>query len=147
MARVLFTMTPRRSLEASGESWRGYCPDDDKGFPLGEVARERGDRALAPKCSLLSRDFGSELLRLSVLDVQGNSRPLRGHRVREQALLVTYAPLALEYGCTVVSAESRLVRDALARYRTQALPAKHLGITQSTVTRKAKQYSLESRAS
>ena len=38
-------------------------------------------------------------------------------------------------------------RDALARYRTQALPAKHLGITQSTVTRKAKQYSLESRAS
>ena len=59
----------------------------------------------------------------------------------------SFAPLALEYGCTVVSAESQLVRDALARYKTRALAAKHLGITQSTVTRRAKQYSLESRAS
>jgi PAS domain S-box-containing protein len=43
--------------------------------------------------------------------------------------------------------ESQLLRDALARYKTQALAAKHLGVTQSTVARKAKQYGLESRAS
>ena len=40
--------------------------------------------------------------------------------------------------------ESQLLMDALARYKTQALAAKHLGITQSTVARKAKQYGLES---
>lgn len=45
------------------------------------------------------------------------------------------------------SVESQLVRAALARYKTQALAAKHLGITQSTVARKTKQYGLESRAS
>jgi len=45
------------------------------------------------------------------------------------------------------SVESQLARAALARYKTQALAAKHLGITQSTVARKAKQYGLESRAS
>jgi DNA-binding NtrC family response regulator len=39
--------------------------------------------------------------------------------------------------------ESQLLRDALTRYRTQALAAKYLGITQSTVARKAKQYGLE----
>ena len=39
--------------------------------------------------------------------------------------------------------ESQLLRDALSRYRTQALAAKHLGITQSTVARKAKQYGLD----
>jgi len=39
--------------------------------------------------------------------------------------------------------ESQLLRDALSRYKTQALAAKHLGITQSTVARKAKQYGLE----
>ena len=39
--------------------------------------------------------------------------------------------------------ESQLLRDALSRYKTQALAAKHLGITQSTVARKAKQYRLE----
>jgi transcriptional regulator with PAS, ATPase and Fis domain len=39
--------------------------------------------------------------------------------------------------------ESQLLRDALARYKTQALAAKHLGITQSTVARKAKQYGLD----
>ena len=43
--------------------------------------------------------------------------------------------------------ESQLLRDALARYKTQALAAKHLGITQSTVARKAKRYGLESRVS
>ena len=43
--------------------------------------------------------------------------------------------------------ESNLLRDALARYKTQALAAKHLGITQSTVARKAKRYGLESRIS
>jgi diguanylate cyclase (GGDEF)-like protein len=36
--------------------------------------------------------------------------------------------------------ESNLLKDALARYKTQALAAKHLGITQSTVARKAKRY-------
>lgn len=40
--------------------------------------------------------------------------------------------------------ESQLVREALKRYKTQALAAKHLGITQSTVARKAKRYGLES---
>ncbi len=39
--------------------------------------------------------------------------------------------------------ESQLLRDALARYKTQALAAKHLGVTQSTVARKAKQYGIE----
>ena len=43
--------------------------------------------------------------------------------------------------------ESNLLKDALARYKTQALAAKHLGITQSTVARKAKRYGLESRVS
>jgi PAS domain S-box-containing protein len=40
--------------------------------------------------------------------------------------------------------ESQLLRDALSRYKTQVLAAKHLGITQSTVARKAKQYGLDS---
>jgi transcriptional regulator with PAS, ATPase and Fis domain len=39
--------------------------------------------------------------------------------------------------------EVQLLRDALARYKTQALAAKYLGVTQSTVARKAKQYGLE----
>jgi transcriptional regulator with PAS, ATPase and Fis domain len=39
--------------------------------------------------------------------------------------------------------EVQLLRDALTRYKTQALAAKHLGVTQSTVARKAKQYGLE----
>ena len=39
--------------------------------------------------------------------------------------------------------ESQLLSDALARYKTQALAAKHLGITQSTVARKARRYGLE----
>jgi len=43
--------------------------------------------------------------------------------------------------------ESQLLRDALARYKTQALAAKHLGVTQSTVARKAKQYGFDSEAS
>ena len=43
--------------------------------------------------------------------------------------------------------ESQLLSDALARYKTQALAAKHLGVTQSTVARKAKQYGLDSEAS
>jgi len=42
--------------------------------------------------------------------------------------------------------ESQLLSDALARYKTQALAAKHLGVTQSTVARKAKQYGLDSEA-
>jgi PAS domain S-box-containing protein len=40
--------------------------------------------------------------------------------------------------------ESKLLKDALARYKTQALAAKYLGVTQSTVARKAKQYGLTS---
>jgi transcriptional regulator with PAS, ATPase and Fis domain len=43
--------------------------------------------------------------------------------------------------------ESQLLRDALARYRTQALAAKHLGVTQSTVARKARRYGLDSEGS
>jgi len=39
--------------------------------------------------------------------------------------------------------EGQLLRDALTRYKTQALAARHLGITQSTVARKAKQYGLD----
>ena len=42
--------------------------------------------------------------------------------------------------------ESQLLRDALTRYKTQALAARHLGITQSTVARKAKQYGLDANA-
>jgi len=42
--------------------------------------------------------------------------------------------------------EGQLLMDALARYKTQALAAKHLGITQSTVARKAKQYGLENQS-
>lgn len=40
--------------------------------------------------------------------------------------------------------ESDLLKDALARYKTQALAAQHLGVTQSTVARKVKQYGLAS---
>ena len=43
--------------------------------------------------------------------------------------------------------ESQLLRDALVRYKTQALAAKYLGVTQSTVARKAKQYGLDSEGS
>ena len=39
--------------------------------------------------------------------------------------------------------ESQLLRDALVRFKTQALAARHLGITQSTVARKAKQYGID----
>jgi PAS domain S-box-containing protein len=39
--------------------------------------------------------------------------------------------------------ESQLLKEALARYKTQALAAKHLGVTQSTVARKAKRYNLD----
>ena len=42
--------------------------------------------------------------------------------------------------------ESQLLRDALTRYKTQALAARYLGITQSTVARKAKQYGLDAKA-
>jgi PAS domain S-box-containing protein len=42
--------------------------------------------------------------------------------------------------------ESQLVKDALTRYKTQALAAKHLGVTQSTVARKAKRYNLDGEA-
>ena len=40
--------------------------------------------------------------------------------------------------------ESELLRDALTLYKTQALAARHLGVTQSTVARKAKRYGLTS---
>jgi transcriptional regulator with PAS, ATPase and Fis domain len=40
--------------------------------------------------------------------------------------------------------ESDLLRDALTRFKTQALAARYLGVTQSTVARKAKQYGLTS---
>jgi transcriptional regulator with PAS, ATPase and Fis domain len=38
--------------------------------------------------------------------------------------------------------EASLVRDALARYGTQSLAAKHLGVAQATIARKAKEYGL-----
>jgi transcriptional regulator with PAS, ATPase and Fis domain len=38
--------------------------------------------------------------------------------------------------------EAHLLRDALARFGTQARAAKHLGVTQSTIARKARQYGL-----
>lgn len=38
--------------------------------------------------------------------------------------------------------EAQMVRDALVRYGTQTEAARHLGVTQSTVARKAKQYGL-----
>ena len=41
--------------------------------------------------------------------------------------------------------EGQLLRHALTRYKTQALAARHLGITQSTVARKAKQYGLDAK--
>jgi PAS domain S-box-containing protein len=40
--------------------------------------------------------------------------------------------------------ESELLKDALDRYKTQALAARYLGVTQSTVARKAKRYGLTS---
>jgi transcriptional regulator with PAS, ATPase and Fis domain len=43
---------------------------------------------------------------------------------------------------TLKELEAQMVRDALARYGTQTEAAKHLGVTQSTVARKAKQYGL-----
>jgi PAS domain S-box-containing protein len=42
--------------------------------------------------------------------------------------------------------ESQLLKEALARYKTQVLAAKHLGVTQSTVARKAKRYNLDGEA-
>jgi transcriptional regulator with PAS, ATPase and Fis domain len=56
----------------------------------------------------------------------------------------THAGVAPTLRKALQKVESQLLRDALARYRTQALAAKHLGITQSTVARKAKLYGLES---
>ncbi|HVQ74578.1 MAG TPA: sigma 54-interacting transcriptional regulator [Candidatus Binatia bacterium] len=43
--------------------------------------------------------------------------------------------------------ERQMIGEALARYRTQALAARHLGVTQSTVARKAKQLRLAAPAS
>ncbi len=42
--------------------------------------------------------------------------------------------------------ESQLLRDALTRYKTQALAARYLGVTQSTVARKAKRYGFDAKA-
>jgi PAS domain S-box-containing protein len=43
---------------------------------------------------------------------------------------------------TLQSIEAQLLRDALERYGTQALAAKHLGVTQPTIARKTRQYGL-----
>jgi transcriptional regulator with PAS, ATPase and Fis domain len=43
---------------------------------------------------------------------------------------------------TLRDIEARMVREALERYGTQTEAAKHLGVTQSTIARKAKQYGL-----
>jgi transcriptional regulator with PAS, ATPase and Fis domain len=56
------------------------------------------------------------------------------------------APVGPEAGSTLRKAlqtvERQMLRDALTRFKTQARAAKHLGITQSTVARKAKQHGL-----
>jgi transcriptional regulator with PAS, ATPase and Fis domain len=59
----------------------------------------------------------------------------------EQAPASTAAPATLRKALQKV--ESQLLRDALTRFKTQALAARHLGITQSTVARKAKQYGID----
>ncbi len=61
----------------------------------------------------------------------------------EQAPTSTATPATLRKALQKV--ESQLLRDALVRFKTQALAAKHLGVTQSTVARKAKQYGIDSR--
>jgi transcriptional regulator with PAS, ATPase and Fis domain len=38
--------------------------------------------------------------------------------------------------------EAQLLRDALSRFGTQARAAKHLGVTQSTIALKVRQYGL-----
>ena len=43
---------------------------------------------------------------------------------------------------TLRGIEAQMIRAALARYGTQTLAARHLGVTQSTLARKAKQYGL-----
>jgi len=59
----------------------------------------------------------------------------------ERAPTSTAAPATLRKALQKV--ESQLLRDALERFKTQALAARHLGITQSTVARKAKQYGID----
>ncbi len=43
----------------------------------------------------------------------------------------------------VQALEARMVREALEQYRIQALAAKHLGVSQATIARKAKLYGLQ----
>jgi transcriptional regulator with PAS, ATPase and Fis domain len=59
----------------------------------------------------------------------------------EQSPTATPGPATLRKALQKV--ESQLLRDALVRFKTQALAARHLGITQSTVARKAKQYGID----
>jgi TyrR family helix-turn-helix protein len=40
--------------------------------------------------------------------------------------------------------EAEILRNALARYRSQAVVAAHLGVSQATVARRAKRYGLRS---
>jgi transcriptional regulator with PAS, ATPase and Fis domain len=59
----------------------------------------------------------------------------------EQSPPATAGPATLRKALQKV--ESQMLRDALTRFKTQALAARHLGITQSTVARKAKQYGID----
>jgi transcriptional regulator with PAS, ATPase and Fis domain len=43
---------------------------------------------------------------------------------------------------TLQSIEAQLLREALEKYGTQTLAAKHLGVTQPTIARKTRQYRL-----
>ncbi len=70
-----------------------------------------------------------------------------GDLPREVLRMAGEAPVALPESVSTLRkalqrVEGQLLREALARYKTQALAAKHLGVTQSTVARKAKQYGL-----
>ena len=78
------------------------------------------------------------------IDVRDLPGPLQGEPDETPGSLPDGVPTLRK---ALQKVESQLVRDALARYKTQALAAKHLGITQSTVARKAKRYGLESRIS
>jgi transcriptional regulator with PAS, ATPase and Fis domain len=61
--------------------------------------------------------------------------------VNEQSPAALAGPATLRKALQKV--ESQMLRDALTRFKTQALAARHLGITQSTVARKAKQYGID----
>jgi transcriptional regulator with PAS, ATPase and Fis domain len=62
--------------------------------------------------------------------------------IGQDAALVAEGGRRLSMRKTLKELEAQMVRDALTRYGTQTEAAKYLGVTQSTVARKAKQYGL-----